>query len=317
MPTRLPGTPHASRRVVCPLPAHGRSYQDVARHALQPHPRPEGTMRHAATPPGGASAVGAGAYHRAGQRHAIRADGAPAFPNRFLGTIQIGITPAGFLASATAAVSLAEPLTPRLGFFWRQPGDSQGAGQLALVVDERSAVSGIVTLEDLLKEIVGEIYDETDRDVMQARRFSDGSLLLPGTFPVCDRRGGQMPSEGGRPQPGRRSRPRSVTADMADRSDPAAHSRPGSRQPPSTRRSRRGRPRPRSDGRGRARPRPAQPQSGRPSAAGRRAVAVRNSQSRRGSTAHRKPRRTVPPDSTTASSAHPTVTSATCSPEMP
>ncbi|MFF8019348.1 CNNM domain-containing protein [Streptomyces sp. NPDC007929] len=37
-------------------------------------------------------------------------------PNRFLATIQIGITLAGFLASATAAVSLAEPLVPVLSF---------------------------------------------------------------------------------------------------------------------------------------------------------------------------------------------------------
>ncbi|MFI5913811.1 hemolysin family protein [Dactylosporangium sp. NPDC051541] len=37
-------------------------------------------------------------------------------PNRFLSTIQIGITLAGFLASATAAVSLAEPVEPLLGF---------------------------------------------------------------------------------------------------------------------------------------------------------------------------------------------------------
>lgn len=37
-------------------------------------------------------------------------------PNRFLATIQIGITLAGFLASATAAVSLTEPLAPMFGF---------------------------------------------------------------------------------------------------------------------------------------------------------------------------------------------------------
>ena len=37
-------------------------------------------------------------------------------PNRFLATIQIGITLAGFLASAAAAVSLAEPLVEPLGF---------------------------------------------------------------------------------------------------------------------------------------------------------------------------------------------------------
>ena len=37
-------------------------------------------------------------------------------PNRLLGTIQRGITLAGYLASATAAITLAEPLVPSLGF---------------------------------------------------------------------------------------------------------------------------------------------------------------------------------------------------------
>jgi putative hemolysin len=58
--------------------------------------------------------------------------------------------------------------------------------QLAIVINEYGGVEGIVSLEDLLEELVGEIFDEFDPDSQAIQRQPDGSILLPGSFPVHD-----------------------------------------------------------------------------------------------------------------------------------
>lgn len=58
--------------------------------------------------------------------------------------------------------------------------------QMALVIGEHGQALGIVTVEDLVEELVGEIYDETDPDLATVVREPDGTLVLPGAFPVHD-----------------------------------------------------------------------------------------------------------------------------------
>ena len=57
---------------------------------------------------------------------------------------------------------------------------------MAIVVDEYGELEGIVTLEDLLEEIVGEIEDEFDLPDESIERLEDGRVRIHGTFPIDD-----------------------------------------------------------------------------------------------------------------------------------
>ena len=72
------------------------------------------------------------------------------------------------------------PLADQLNAFLRRKR------QLAVVVDEYGEVMGLVTLEDILEEIVGEIADEHDSVASGVRQQKDGAYLVDGSVPIRD-----------------------------------------------------------------------------------------------------------------------------------
>ena len=57
---------------------------------------------------------------------------------------------------------------------------------MAVILDEFGGIEGLVTMEDLLEEIVGEIWDESDSKIRQIVQHRDGSLIVDGKLTMRD-----------------------------------------------------------------------------------------------------------------------------------
>lgn len=74
------------------------------------------------------------------------------------------------------------PETKRVSDLMREMQESKS--HLAIAVDEYGGVAGLVTLEDIIEELVGEIADEYDADEALVREVDDGAFMFSGRLPA-------------------------------------------------------------------------------------------------------------------------------------
>ncbi len=75
------------------------------------------------------------------------------------------------------------PETKRVGDLMREMQESKS--HLAIAVDEYGGVAGLVTLEDIIEELVGEIADEYDVDEALVQEVGDGTFVFSGRLPAA------------------------------------------------------------------------------------------------------------------------------------
>ncbi len=76
------------------------------------------------------------------------------------------------------------PETMKIGFLLREL--QRRRIQMAIVVNEYGSVEGLVTMEDLIEEIVGEIQDEHDLERRPVEQLADGSLVIDASLAIRD-----------------------------------------------------------------------------------------------------------------------------------
>src|ERR1700760_185964 len=114
-------------------------------------------------------------------------------PDRVRGVIHANSL-LGLILSKGAKASIAGTVLDALVVPESQPLDTllaelrQTRNSFAVVVDEYGRTAGIVAIEDIVEEIVGEIADETDPSIEPVRRLADGQWLVQGDVPLGDLR---------------------------------------------------------------------------------------------------------------------------------
>ena len=58
--------------------------------------------------------------------------------------------------------------------------------QIAIIVDEYGGTAGLITMEDILEEIVGDIYDEYDEIEEEYQKIDDKTYMIAGSMPIYD-----------------------------------------------------------------------------------------------------------------------------------